>query len=73
MSEEESQKIVEEFLRNGLPFVVEGIEDTLRLVDTSRPRCPYCWVFIFKFDSRHAGYGNGISACRGDYASLSSK
>ena len=58
MSEEESQKIAEEFLRNSPTFVFDGIEDTLRLTDTLRARCPYCWVFIFEFDSRHAGYGD---------------
>ncbi|MFC2059385.1 protease inhibitor I42 family protein, partial [Chloroflexota bacterium] len=36
----------------------DGIEDTLKLVDTLTLRCPYCWSFIFEFDSRHAGYGD---------------
>ena len=56
MSEEESQKIAEEFLRNSPTFVFDGIEGTFRLTDTLKPRCPYCWVFIFEFDSRHPGY-----------------
>ncbi len=58
MSEEESQEIAEEFLRNNATFVFDGIEDTLILTDTLRARCPYCWVFIFEFDSRHPGYGD---------------
>ena len=58
MSEEESQKTAEEFLRNSATFAFDGIEDTFRLVDTLRPRCPYCWVFIFEFDSRHPGYAD---------------
>jgi len=58
MSQEESLKIAQEFLKNSPTFVFDGIEDTLRLAGTLRPRCPYCWVFIFEFDSRHAGYGD---------------
>ena len=58
MSEEGSREIAEEFLRKSPTFVFDGIEDTLKLTDTLRPRCPYCWVFVFEFDSRHAGYGD---------------
>jgi len=58
MSEEESQNMAEEFLKNSATFTFDGIEDTLRLTDTLRARCPYCWVFIFEFDSRHPGYAN---------------
>jgi len=58
MSEEESKNMAEEFVKNSATFVFDGIEDTLRLTDTLRPRCPYCWVFIFEFDSRHPGYAN---------------
>ena len=58
MSEEGSREIAEEFLRNSPTFVFDGIEDTLKLTDTLRPRCPYCWVFVFEFDSRNAGYGD---------------
>jgi len=58
MSEEESQKIAREFLRNSATFVFDGIEDTLRLADTLRARCPYCWVCIFEFDSGHPGYAD---------------
>ncbi|MBA7711112.1 hypothetical protein ES703_120066 [subsurface metagenome] len=48
--------MADEFVRNSATFVFDGIEDTLILVDTLRARCPYCWVFIFEFDSRHPGY-----------------
>jgi len=58
MSEEESRKVAEDFVRNSPTFVFDGIEGTLRLADTLRPRCPYCWVFIFEFDSEHTGYGD---------------
>jgi len=58
MSEEESENMAEEFLRNSATFVFDGIEDTLILADTLRARCPYCWVFIFEFDSEHPGYAD---------------
>ena len=57
-SQEESQEIAEEFLRNSPTFVFDGMEETLELVDTLTARCPSCWAFIFEFDSRHAGYGD---------------
>jgi hypothetical protein len=58
MSEEESRRIAEEFVKSSPTFVFDGIEDTLRLTDTITLRCPYCWQFTFEFDSRHAGYGD---------------
>ena len=58
MSEEESHKIAEEFLRNSPTFVFDGIEDTFTLTNTLLLRCPYCWVFLFEFDSRHPGYAD---------------
>ena len=58
MSEEESYKIAEEFLRNSATFVFDGIEDTFTLTTTLLLRCPYCWVFLFEFDSRHPGYAD---------------
>lgn len=58
MTKEESQRVAEEFLKNSQTFVFDGMDDTLNLVDTLTARCPYCWAFIFEFDSRHAGYGD---------------
>ncbi len=58
VSREESQRIAEEFLRNSPTFAYDGMEDTLQLTDTLTARCPYCWQFIFEFQSRHAGYGD---------------
>jgi len=58
MSKEESQRIAEEFLKNSPTFSFDGIEGTLKLKEILTARCPYCWVFIFEFDSRHAGYGD---------------
>jgi len=58
MSEEESRKVAEEFVKNSPTFVFDGMADTLTLVDTLTARCPYCWVFIYEFDTSHAGYGD---------------
>ena len=58
MSEEESKNLAEEFLRNSATFVFDGIKNTLILTDTLRARCPYCWAFIFEFDSKHPGYAD---------------
>ena len=57
-NKEKSRVIAEEFLRESPTFVTSGIEGTLRLADTKTPMCAFCWVFIFEFDSRHAGYGD---------------
>jgi hypothetical protein len=58
MSREGSQAIAEESVRSSPTFTFDGMEDTLRLAGTLTARCPYCWVFVFEFDSRHAGYGD---------------
>ncbi len=58
MSEEESQRTAEEFLRNSPTFVFDGIEDTLTLVNTITAEDSYYWVFIFEFVSRNDGYGD---------------
>ena len=58
MSEEESRKAAEDFVRNSATFVFDGIEGTLQLTETLQARCPYCWVFIFEFDSEHPGYAD---------------
>ena len=58
MSEEWSQNIAEEFVKNSPTFSYDGIEETLELTKTLTARCPFCWAFTFEFDSRYAGYGN---------------
>ncbi len=58
LSQEESQQIAEDFVRNSPTFVFDGIEDTLELTDTITLRCPSCWQFVFEFDSSSAGYGD---------------
>jgi hypothetical protein len=58
MSKESSQTIAEEFVINSSTFAFDGIRDTLELTETLTARCPFCWSFVFEFDSRQAGYGN---------------
>lgn len=57
MSEEASQVVAEEYVKNSPTFVSGGIADTLKLVETQYTNCPYCWVFVFEFESSQAGYG----------------
>ncbi len=58
VSEEESREIAEEFVEDSPTFVFDGIEDSLVLTDTLALQGPYCWQFVFEFDSSHAGYGD---------------
>ena len=58
VTEEESQRLAEDYLVSSPTFVFDGIEDTLRLVETHPMLCPFCWEFEFEFQCRHAGYGD---------------
>ncbi|MFC1911605.1 hypothetical protein ACFLXG_00370 [Chloroflexota bacterium] len=58
-SAEESLRIAEGFLRVSPTFTFDGIEESVRLEDTIAPQhMPDYRVFLFTFDSRHAGYGD---------------
>ncbi|HJH27572.1 MAG TPA: hypothetical protein C5S37_12615 [Methanophagales archaeon] len=56
--QKKSREIAEEYLLNTLTFRFDGVEDSLKLVETNTLECPYCWEFVFEFQCRHAGYGN---------------
>ena len=58
VTQEESQRIAEDFVRNSPTFVFDGIEGTLVLKDTIPLVTPDGWQFIYEFESRHAGYGD---------------
>ncbi|MFC2045475.1 hypothetical protein ACFLUH_02205 [Chloroflexota bacterium] len=58
ISAEESQQLAEEFVKNSPTYLFDGMEEKLTITETLTARCPYCWVFIFEFDSSHAGYGD---------------
>jgi hypothetical protein len=64
------RELAEDFVRNNPTFVFDGIEESLILTETmyllkeNKPGSPetlskiHGWLFTFKFESRHAGYGN---------------
>lgn len=56
--EEESRDIAREFVENSPTFEFDGIEESLELVETLYPDILYAWQFVFRFESRHAGYGD---------------
>ena len=58
ITEEESRQIAEEFVKNSPTYKFDGIEDTFKYMETTTLRTPYAWQFIFKFQSRHGGYGD---------------
>lgn len=55
-TEEESLNIAREFVLNSSTYKFDGEE--LRHAETIPGECPQCWVFVFEFTSRHAGYGD---------------
>jgi len=58
VSEEESLEIARNFILDSPTYRFDGIEGTLELVETLHPDTPYSWEFVFRFESRHAGYGD---------------
>ncbi len=58
INEEGSQQIAESFVRNSPTFVFDGIPETLELVETLYPDIENAWGFVYRFESRHAGYGD---------------
>lgn len=53
---DESMVIAENFIRNSPTYRFDGFN--LGHAETKTLRCPYCWEFIFEFQSRHSGYGD---------------
>jgi hypothetical protein len=58
ISKQESQEIAYEYVRNSPTFVFDGIDETLKLINTLTISIPEAWTHVFQFDSRHAGYGD---------------
>ena len=56
--EMQARNLAEEFVRNSPTFVFDGMEETLKLVETRPHDVENAWTFVFHFDSRHAGYGD---------------
>ncbi len=45
------------FLKNEATYKFDGIPETFKLTGIETP-CPYCWEFIFEYQSRNSGYGD---------------
>ncbi|MFW6151091.1 MAG: hypothetical protein ACOC6A_06115 [Chloroflexota bacterium] len=58
INEEMSREIAEEFVRNSPTFAFDGMPETLELVETLYPDIEGAWGFVYRFESRHAGYGD---------------
>ncbi len=58
MNEEAARELAGKFVKGEATFKFDGMDDTFKLVDTTTLRTPYAWLFTFRFDSRHAGYGD---------------
>jgi|GEM_PF-3163609 len=56
--ETQARNLAEQFVRNSPTFVFDGIEESLKLVETLYPGGENTWTFVFYFESRHAGYGD---------------
>ncbi len=57
-TEEAARKKAEEFVKNSPTFTFDGIQESLKLVETLYPDIENAWQFVFRFESRHAGYGD---------------
>jgi hypothetical protein len=58
ISEADSQKIAETFLRNSPTIRFDGIDNTLKLVSSQGDDKTYRWEFNYEFQCRHPGYGD---------------
>lgn len=57
-TEQESRQIALEFLTNEPTYLFDGMSETVELTETDTGEYPNSWTFTYKFDSRHAGYGD---------------
>lgn len=58
MIEEEARQLAEDFVRNSPTFAFDGMEDSLRLMETLYPDIAETRAFVFHFVCRQAGYGD---------------
>ena len=55
-TEEESLATAQEFVLNSPTYRYDG--SNLVYIETIQGDCPSCWIFVFEFTSRKAGYGD---------------
>jgi hypothetical protein len=57
-TEAESEKAAHNFVQNSSTYTFDGMSETLELVNTRGLEDASSWEFTYRFESRHAGYGN---------------
>jgi hypothetical protein len=57
-TEEASKEIAGDFVKNSSTFAYDGTEESLELAETLYPDTENAWTFVYRFESRHAGYGD---------------
>ena len=53
-----AQQAAETFIQSSPTFVFDGIPETLEMVEVRPAEETYTWTFVFRFQSRHSGYGD---------------
>jgi len=57
-TQEQSQELAENFLKNSPTFVFDGIDDSINQVDITQLSSSATWQFTYTFSCAHAGYGD---------------
>jgi hypothetical protein len=55
---EASESIARAFVEEDATYQFDGIDGSLELVHAETLAYPACWEFTYRFESRHAGYGD---------------
>lgn len=58
MTMELAREVAWQFVRASPTYMSSGMSGTLVLVDSDVLRCPFCWSFVFEFESSDSGYGD---------------
>lgn len=58
MTSEIASELATQFVSGSPTYRSSGMSGTLELVESRQESRPYCWTFVFEFDSRTSGYGD---------------
>lgn len=58
MTEELAAEVGTQFVSGSPTYLSSGMSGTLQRVESRQEDRPYCWTFVFEFDSRNSGYGD---------------
>lgn len=58
MTQEQSQDVALEFIKNAPTFAFDGMTETLKLAESKATGEPNAWEFTYSFENRHGGYGD---------------